>query len=157
MSGRGINCIFSDQIYVLKYRNICISHSAKALKKKKVQAQFRHGAPVSRLQCGLIKAMIAVLSAQYKASKHSLCSVCLIYLDLFLNVCVHGWAGDGFYSLAALMLLQIRMLTNSSIWLHRSTLWHCNRINVNDVRYKPCSSRYPPISLFTSASLSVLI
>lgn len=58
-------------------------------------------------------------------------------------VCVHGWTGEGLYSLAALMLLEIRMLTHSYIWLHRSAPWHRNRINVNDVRYKPRSSRYP--------------
>ena len=73
------------------------------------------------------------------------------------RVCVHGWTGRGFYSLAALMLLEIRMLTQSLIWLHRSQPWQWNHINTNNVRYKLCNSLYPSLSLFTSASLSVLI
>ena len=60
-------------------------------------------------------------------------------------VCVLGWTGGGFYSLPALMLLEIRMLTQSLIWLHRSRPSQRNHINTNSVRYKPGSSLYPPL------------
>lgn len=70
-----------SNLCVLKCRSVCISHAEKAWgKKKKVQAQFRHEAPVQRLQCGILKAMSVVFNAQYKASKDSLCLVCLICL-----------------------------------------------------------------------------
>lgn len=49
------------------------------------------------------------------------------------------------------MLLEIRMLTQSFIWLHRSKPWEWNHINTNNVRYKVCSSLYlsPPSFLFS--------
>lgn len=54
--------------------------SSRKKKKKKAQAQFRHEAPVQRLQCGILKVMSVVFNARYKASKDSLCLVCLICL-----------------------------------------------------------------------------
>lgn len=62
----------------------------------------------------------------------SVCLIILIYACV--RVCVHSWTGGGFYSLAALMLLEIRMLTQSLIWLHRSQPLRWNHINTNNVR-----------------------
>ncbi len=109
---------------------------------------------------GVIEAIsVSSFNTQYRSSSNgSSCPLRLPYHhDLGSCVCDHGWTGRGFYSLAALMLLEIRMLTQSLIWLHRSQPSQWNHINTNNVRYKLCSSLYPSLSLFTSASLSVLI
>ena len=87
-------------------------------------------------------------------------SVCLILLIcacvcVWVCVCAHGWTGRGFYSLAAVMLLEIRMLTQSLIWLHRSHPSQWNHINTNNVRYKLCSSLYPSLSFYICFSVSV--
>lgn len=84
----------------------------------------------------------------------SVLSICLI-ISICARVCVHGWTGRGFYSLAALMLLEIRMLTQSLIWLHRSHPSQWNHINTNNVRYKLRSSLYPSLSFYICFSVSV--
>lgn len=53
------------------------------------------------------------------------------------------------------MLLEIRMLTQSLIWLHRSQPSQWNHINTNNVRYKLCSSLYPSLSFYICFSVSV--
>lgn len=115
---------------------------------------------------GVIEAIwVFSFNTQYRASSNgSSCPLRLSYhLDLCLcvlvcvceRVCVHGWTGRGFYSLAALMLLEIRMLTQSLIWLHRSQPSQWNHINTNNVRYKLCSSLHPSLSFYICFSVSV--
>ncbi len=98
-------------------------------------------------------------NTQYSSSSNSSsCPLCCLIIPICAGVCVcvHGWTGRGFYSLAALMLLEIRMLTQSPIWLHRSQRWQWNHINTNNVRYKLCSSSHPlTLSFYICYSVSV--
>lgn len=72
-----------------------------------------------------------------------------------LCVCVCSWLNCFFFhSLAALMLLEIRMLTQSLIWLHRSQPSLRNDINTN-VGYKLCSSLFTPPPLYICFSVRV--
>lgn len=88
---------------------------------------------------------LSSLTWRRSSSKGSSCAHSLsCHLDLCLRVRVHGWTV--FYSLAALMLLEIRMLTQSLICLHRSHPSQRNHSNSN-VRYKLCSSLHP-LALF---------
>ena len=134
-----VSCIFSSPIFPIAF---AADVSVLKITKKSASTVQTWGTSGTSFQCGIIKATSVVFSSLQDLRRLRVFSLSYL-LDLLSNVCVHGWTGDAFYSLALLMLLEIRMLTHSSIWLHRSTPWHCNRINVNDVRYKPCSSLYP--------------
>ena len=109
---------------------------------------------------GVIEAIwVFSFNTQYRSSSNgSSCPLRLAYppdLRSLVRVCVHGWTSRGFYSLAALMLLEIRMLTQSLIWLHRSQPSWWNHINTNNVRYTLCSSLYPPPPFYICFSVSV--